>query len=301
MGKGKELATETSQRLDNVQSQLVEVLKQINGTIATMKNEVTKDFEVQLTELEDRMTQKLEDSLSSLRVEFEGAIEVIDSKVDDVTQQLSFMEIRTAEARTKLENSTRTGLTLVQHLKDRLKANKTDTKRKMAALRRNLSKCKKDARLEMEKLKLKIKGHASWYKFELQKLRRTSEDLQTSNEGFKLDGVSTKDQLEDIKEELRKYGVVDLALLKDNVFGMEKQRKEADIRVDGISKRITKLETMKPTKKDINTKVSRLLDDVNMLKDSIECFYCRICGGTFATTFRLKTHLQSKHNTQPTE
>ena len=68
-----------------------------------------------------------------------------------------------------------------------------------------------------------------------------------------------------------------------------------------ISKRITKLETKKPSKHEMETKVSRLIGEVNMLKDSLESFYCKYCGATFGTTYGLKTHLKSKHNKLPTD
>ncbi len=307
MGKGKELATEANHRLDNFQTQLVDVLKLINTDMEALKNEVKANFDEKLNELEDRLTKKFEDNLSSLEKDFDKVITDMDSKIEDITQALPFMEIKIEDAQTKLKNSQRAGLTLVRDLEDKHKTKENKSKRMIAALRRNLSRSKKAMRLEVGKMKMKIKVHVKWYKFELQKLRRTTEVLQTSNESLKLDKLSTIEALENLKEELRKYSSVDMALLKANISSnqgklikLEKDQEEA-IELKEISKRITKLETKKPTRHELSIKVSRLYDDVNMLKDSIECFYCRYCGNTFNTTFGLKTHLKSKHNKLPTE
>ena len=306
MGKGKELATEANHRLDNFQTQLVDVLKLINTDMDAMKNEVKANFDEKLNELEDRLTKKFEDKLSSLEKDFEKGITDMESKIEDITQALPFMELKIEDAQTKLENSQIAGLTLVKDLEDKQKTKENKRKRMIAALRRNLSKSKKAMRLEVGKMQMKIKVHVKWYKFELQKLRETTEVLQTSNESLKLDNLSTKEALENLKEEHRKYSSVDMALFKANISSnheklikLEKDQEEA-VELKEISKRVTKLETKK-NRHELSTKVSRIFDEVNMLKDSIECFYCRYCGNTFGTTFGLKTHLKSKHNKLPSE
>ena len=93
-------------------------------------------------------------------------------------------------------------------------------------------------------------------------------------------------------------------LEKDAVFwGTRKSliEKDAERRIEDISKRITKLETRKPTRREIEAKFSRLVDDISMLKDSIEYFYCKYCEKKLDSAYSLKTHLKSKHNKQPTE
>ena len=125
MGKGKELATEANHRLDNFQTQLVDVLKLINTDMEALKNEVKANFDEKLNELEDRLTKKFEDNLSSLEKDFDKVITDMDSKIEDITQALPFMEIKIEDAQTKLKNSQRAGLTLVRDLEDKHKTKET--------------------------------------------------------------------------------------------------------------------------------------------------------------------------------
>lgn len=118
-------------------------------------------------------------------------------------------------------------------------------------------------------------------------------DKQTQNES-ELVGIKTKlDNFQAIiqqlteSEEMNKKTNTELGELKTEI--------------EKISVRITKLETKKPGKNEIESKVSRLVGELSMVKDSIEYFYCRYCEASFPTTYGLKTHLKSKHNKLPTD
>ena len=116
-------------------------------------------------------------------------------------------------------------------------------------------------------------------------------DKQTQNES-ELVGIKTKldnfqEIIQQLTEEMNKKTNTELGELKTEI--------------ENISVRITKLETKKPGKNEIESKVSRLVGELSMVKDSIEYFYCRYCEASFPTTYGLKTHLKSKHNKLPTD